>query len=233
MKFIKKIKFKSFEDIKKALDKCFVLHAVPQIDIEPKSFYLECINYIGRPFYSEENLITKNKTGELWSEIKYDKEKASSFSYSNTRQPFHTDGAYESNSPDLSFFYCIKKADFGGATTFIDPKILIKCLSFYDKNLLEKIKNTKIDHFKGNDKKTAPILGENNDWNWNYFRANKNEVVEDFHNFLEEIVYKSSLYNSVLLNPNEALFFWDRKVLHGRNSFLGNRHLIKCGIFLD
>lgn len=230
MKFIKKIKFKSFEDIKSSLNNCFVLHAIPELEIEPQSFYLELINYIGKPFYSEEDFVTKNKTGNLWSDIKYIKEKASSFSYSNTRQPFHTDGSYESNSPDISFFYCIQRSDFGGATTFIDTVILTKCLSLFDNKLLERIKNTKINHFKGNDKKISYILDKNNNWNWNYYRAEKNEVVEDFHYFLEEIIYKSGIYESVFLNPSEALFFWDKKVLHGRNSFLGDRHLIKAGI---
>lgn len=232
MKFIKKIKFKNKKDIKFALKECKVLHAIPDIDINPQDFYFDFINYLGKPFSSEEDFNTKNKTGNLWSNIKYVKEKSESFSYSNTRQPFHTDGAYESKSPDISFFYCIEKAKFGGATTFINPKILINCISFYDNNLLEKIKKNSILHYKGNDKKKIPILeGEN--WNWNYFRAEKSDLTEEFHYFLEEKIYKSGLYESIYLNPNESLFFWDRKVLHGRNAFLGNRHLIKCGIFLD
>lgn len=228
---IKKIFFTCYEDIKKSINDCLVLHAVPAIEIDPDKFYLDLIEYIGEPFRSEEDFCTKNKTGSLWSDIKYIEEKSESFSHSNTRQPFHTDGAYESNAPDISFFYCLQKAKFGGATTFINPKTLIDCLIFSNKNLLEKIKQSIVHHLKGNDEKKIQIL-KNEDWNWNYYRANKCEVVEEFHNFLEETIYKSGLYESVFLNPGEALFFWDKKLLHGRNSFLGNRHLRKAGIYV-
>jgi hypothetical protein len=83
--------------------------------------------------------------------------------------------------------------------------------------------------FKGNDGKKSIVLGDNNIV-WNYFRVEKNKIAEDFHCFLEEKIYQGGLYESVYLNKNESLFFWDEKVLHGRNSFIGNRHLVKAGI---
>jgi alpha-ketoglutarate-dependent taurine dioxygenase len=229
MKFIKKIKFNNHKDIASALKTCKVLHAVPAASINLSDFYLDAINYLGKPFYSEEDFKTKNKTGNLWSDIKYDPEKGESFSHSNTRQPFHTDGAYEANNPDISFFYCMEQSTFGGATTFLNPKVLLKCLSFYNSDLLVEIKNTIVHHFKASDQKQALILnGE--DWNWNYFRAEKIKLVEQFHFFLEEVIYKSGLYENITLKKGESLFFWDKKVLHGRNAFLGNRHLRKAGI---
>lgn len=232
MKFFDSIKIIKTLEVKDAINNCEVLHIIPLEKIEyVENFYIEVAENLGKLFSSEEDFGTKNKTGNLWSEIKYIKEKSESFSHSNTRQPFHTDGAYESNAPDISFFYCIEKANFGGATTFVDSDVLLDCLNFYNKSLLRKIQNTPICHHKGNDQKILPILKDNN-WNWNYFRAEKNKIVEEFNYFLEEIIYKSGLYRSIILNPGEALFFWDHKVLHGRNAFLGNRYLRKAGVYV-
>lgn len=231
MKFIKKIIAKNSNQIKKELLEFKVLHVTPERVENFESFYIDVANQIGTIFCSEEDFITKNKTGNLWSEIKYIEEKSESFSHSNTRQPFHTDGAYELNAPDISFFYCVERANFGGATTFIDSDVLIKCLSFCNGDLLKKIKNTIVYHYKGDDGKKALILDDKN-WNWNYFRAEKSNLVEEFHNFLEEKIYKSGIYESVYLNPGDSLFFWDKKVLHGRNGFIGNRHLKKAGIYV-
>lgn len=232
MNFITKLNFESFEEIKNSLMNSFVVHAIPRIKIEElESFYFDLICYLGSPFLSEESLETSDKTGGLWSDIKYSKNKSDSFLHSNTRQPFHTDGAYEKSNPDISFFYCIEKAKFGGATIFAQTETVIDCLKVYDEKILNDLKKTPILHRKGNDGKTCLIL-DNNNWNWNFYRAEKIEIVHKFHYFLEEIIYKSGLYESVCLLPGESLFFWDKKVLHGRNAFLGDRHLRKAGLNL-
>ena len=229
---IKKVFFKNKDEIKNALKNNCVVHAIPKINIDdPDSFYFDLIGHIGKPFFSEEDFESKNKTGSLWSDIKYIKEKSSSFSFSNTRQPFHTDGAYEKEAPDISFFYCIKSAQFGGSTIFAETELLLDCLNFYDKKIFDGIQNNLIRHFKGNDEKLLPIL-KNKKWNWNYFRAEKSDLVEKFYCFLENIIYKSGMYQSVYLKERECLLFWDKKVLHGRNAFLGDRHLRKAGIYV-
>lgn len=231
MNFIKKIEFENFDQLKDAVLNNVVVHAIPKnIKIEIQSFYLDFINYIGVPFSADEDFSTKNKTGHLWSHIKYDSEKNTSFSHSNTRQPFHTDGAYEKKPPNISFFYCVEQALFGGATTFVKLETLIDCISFYDKSLLSEIRSVEMKFFKGDDGKKSVILDEKNNIVWNYFRVEKNKTAEYFHSFLEEKIYQGGIYDSVRLNKNESLFFWDEKVLHGRNSFIGNRHLIKAGI---
>jgi alpha-ketoglutarate-dependent taurine dioxygenase len=233
MKFIKKIEFSKFEEIKQALETSLVVHAIPKTKIEiAENFYSDCVHSLGVPFYCEEDFTTNNKTGNLWSDIIYSPSKSNSFSHSNTRQPFHTDGAYEKNSPDISFFYCVEKAKFGGCTNFIDNILIAECLKFYNKELLLKIKKYTVNFLKGNDGKECLILDENNNLNWNYFRAEKNNMVEEFHSFLEEVIWKGGIYDSISLSKNESLFFWDRKVLHGRNSFLGNRHLKKAGFYV-
>lgn len=233
MKSIKKIKIKNPEEVKLAIEKHKVIHVVPEIEVKDlEHFYFNIMCSLGKPFNSDEDFISKNKNGNLWSDIIYSKEKSSSFSYSNTRQPFHTDGAYESNSPDIYFFYCIKKSKFGGKTIFVDTKKIIEILEYHDKSFLKELKETKIKFSKGNDSKECFIIDEQENINWNYFRAEKNNTTEKFHIFLENFIFQGGIFESVCLDESEAVFFWDKKVLHGRNSFLGDRHLRKAGIYV-
>ena len=99
---------------------------------------------------------------------------------------------------------------------------------------MDSLKNKEILFYKGNDGKKSVIIDINkNRINWNYFRAEKNDIVESFHNFLEKIIFQGGLFNPITLKEGEALFFWDNKVLHGRNSFVGNRHLKKAAIYVN
>ena len=66
--------------------------------------------------------------------------------------------------------------------------------------------------------------------NWNYFRAEKCNVVEDFHAFLENRIVQMGLLSNVSLRKGDAVFFNDQQVLHGRNAFIGERWLRKGGI---
>ena len=72
--------------------------------------------------------------------------------------------------------------------------------------------------------------------NWNYYRAigdNENRsMIEDFKDFLDTYIEKSGELKELKLTPGEGVFFHDRRVLHGRNSFVGNRQLNKGGIAL-
>ena len=55
------------------------------------------------------------------------------------------------------------------------------------------------------------------------------EMCEEFHKFLENKVVAGGLLTGVYLKPGEAAFFQDDRILHGRNSFYGDRNLIKGG----
>ena len=72
--------------------------------------------------------------------------------------------------------------------------------------------------------------------NWNYFRAIDNsdpenkEMIEAFHQFLEQKVLLGGLVTPYLLKKGEGVFIHDRRVLHGRHSFIGKRHLNKGAI---
>ena len=74
-----------------------------------ENYWIECAKKIGTLVPMEEDTIG-NKNGNYFTHIKYPwHEKSDSFSHSNTRQPLHTDGSYESNAPNVTFFFCHKK----------------------------------------------------------------------------------------------------------------------------
>src|SRR5882672_8262726 len=89
-------------------------------------FYDNLSNEIGQWAAMDEDLRTGQKTGAKWIEIKYDPEFPNSYRHSSTRQPLHTDGSYESRAPEVSFFFCIRAAAVGGATTFVDSDELLR-----------------------------------------------------------------------------------------------------------
>lgn len=200
-------------------------------------FYESLSNEIGHWVPIDEDLETGNKTGNKWIEIRYDERLAKSFRYSNTRQPMHTDGSYERISPNITFFFCIEQATIGGATTFFNYDDLIETLELYSKDLLDRCRNIPMTFAKGDDSKTRPII-QDEQLTWNYFPAKANnqeemDLKEDFHNFLEQKVVGGGLCTPINLKPGDAVFFHDEKLLHGRNSFIGNRNLLKGGLDLS
>lgn len=194
-----------------------------------ESFYRDIASDIGELVPMEECLLTGDKNGEMWTDIRYDCNISNSYRHSNTRQPLHTDGSYEAHAPNISFFYCIRPARLGGATTFLDSTTLFNCL---DKELRDRLERFPILFAKGVDSKQVPaIVGEK--LTWNYFRAvecEDTELPNDFHRFLEDRVVESGITENVYLSVGDAVFFQDELVLHGRNAFFGDRWLRKGGI---
>ncbi len=203
------------------------------------NIYSDASDKIGEIIPMDENE-EGNKTGNRWIDIKFTPEKRmQSFLYSDTQQPLHTDSAYESQAPDVTFFYCYDPADIGGATTFFDSKDLIECLSHYEPDLLEKLETTSLNFSKGDDFKTAKIISYDEEGpllNWNYFRVSKEnskealDLAERFHNFLELKIVDSGILYPLYLKSGECVFFNDKRLLHGRNAYFGSRHLKKGGI---
>lgn len=200
-------------------------------------FYENLSNEIGHWVPMDEDVKTGEKTGKKWIEIKYDPQFPNSFRHSDTRQPLHTDGSYESNAPNITFFFCIQEARIGGATTFFDYDDLVKTLALYSAKLLEQCRSVPLTFSKGSDSKTRPII-QSDLLTWNYFPAKANdaeqqELKENFHEFLEKKVVGGGLCLPLALKPGDAVFFHDEKLLHGRNSFIGERNLLKGGLNLE
>jgi alpha-ketoglutarate-dependent taurine dioxygenase len=218
-----------------------VLHVLGQDQIGTESYFRQLSAQCGAPLIYEEDPITGKIDINKWTEIKYEPEKSNdSYKSSNKSQPLHTDYGYFSFEIYAAFFYCVAQAEFGGATTFIDINKVVEVLKPINSSLFNSIQSQKI-HFG---RKDNPIA--NNDdyilqkdalgWkiNWNYYRAlgdvNNQALVEDFKDFLDTYIEKSGELTELKLEPGEGVFFQDRRVLHGRNSFVGNRQLNKGGI---
>lgn len=207
-------------------------------------FYDNLSDEIGQWAAMDEDLQTGQKTGAKWIEIKYDPEFPNSYRHSSTRQPLHTDGSYESRAPEVSFFFCIRAAAAGGATTFVDSDELLRALKLYSETLYRSCCEIPVTFAKGQDSKTKPII--TNDakgivLTWNYFRVletspETTNLKREFHQFLEDKVVQGGLCFPCHLAPGDAVFFNDERLLHGRNSFVANsageRHLLKGGLSL-
>ena len=189
------------------------------------------------------------KTGEQneklddWLDIRFEEsKKTETFRHSDTRQPIHTDGAYNSFTWDVTFFYCLAYAPIGGATTFIDGSLLVDIMQQYESELLHELETTEVIFDKGaTQQKTSKIIRYDEKGpllNWNYYRisdrnsAEVRDLCERFHWFLENKIVSGGLLNGAYLKTGEAVFFHDERVLHGRNAFFGNRHLMKGGLNL-
>lgn len=208
-----------------------VIHIKNHLSTINRQFYFDISRMIGDNAIMSEDQ-SGNKTDQIYTDIKYPWHvKSNSFSHSQTRQPFHTDGAYESNPPQIVYFYCEKRAEFGGSTIFIDSDTLYDVLNIYDSGLLKDLECVKVKFEKGNDHNISEIF-RNGKLTWNWYRCDKELMINTaFNNFLEHKIYEGGIYESVTLNKGDALIFIDNEVLHGRNSFVGSRWLVKGGIY--
>lgn len=237
--------FTEYKDGKSSFDELFVNHKVVHVKknerLEADLYFRSLAKQCGTPLIYEEDPVTGVIDINKWTEIKYEPENSNnSYKSSNKSQPLHTDYGYFSFEIYAAFFYCVTQAEFGGSTTFIDVDTIVKVLKSTNLNLLHHIQQQKI-HFGRKDNTIAHnddfiVQKDELGWkiNWNYYRAlddTKNKTLtEDFKDFLDHYIEKSGELTELKLQPGEGVFFQDRRVLHGRNSFVGERQLNKGGI---
>ena len=161
----------------------------------------------------------------------------------NSRQPLHTDYSYfpDSKSPDWLFMYCLTPSDLGGKTRFLTARTLRNILEKYNPALLEKLSVEITWSFvgdNGNEIHSKPILiGERINWNYWQIKSELNskevmEIREEFFKFLEQMIVAGSIYDfSKIWKRGDVMIFNDKKILHGRDSFLGDRWLKDHALF--
>ena len=221
-------------------DQFKVVHILKE-DKNTDIYFRELAQQCGIPLIYEEDPVTGAIDVNKWTEIKYEPEKSNdAYKSSNKSQPLHTDYGYFSFEIYAAFFYCVEQAEFGGATTFIDVNTIVSILKSLNPVLFDTIQKHKI-HFGRKDNPIAHnddfiLQKDKSGWkiNWNYYRAlgdiTNKTLIEDFKDFLDHYIEKSGELTELKLQPGEGVFFQDRRVLHGRNSFMGNRQLNKGGI---
>ena len=208
---------------------------------EVDTFYRSLASSVGIPVIYEEDPISGEIIQNKWTEIKYVKDKSKdTYKHSSKSQPLHSDYGYFSFELPVSFFYCVAQAQFGGATTFIDVDRIVELLEEIDPELKVQLQNTLIQFGRNGSelasRKEQILTQDEKGWriNWNYYRAKGDslnlQLINRFKIFLEDNVEKSGELLEIKLQPGEAVFFHDCKVLHGRNSFVGSRHLNKGAI---
>jgi alpha-ketoglutarate-dependent taurine dioxygenase len=205
------------------------------------TFFVEAANQVGISVICDEDPTTGELILNKWNEIKYVQEMRDvAYKFSDKNQPLHTDYVNFSIEIFCSFFYCLKQAEFGGATVFVDADTIVRILKEVDPTLFQAIQSHKIQFGT-----SANPITQNKDlilskdelgWriNWNYYRCLTDyenlTLIEDFRAFLTHYIENSGEMTAIKLQVGEGVFFHDTRVLHGRNSFVGNRHLNKAGI---
>ncbi len=218
-------------------------------DVSIHDFYTRLSETIGRIQAADEDILTGKATGNRWIDITYDPSVPNRYRSSNTRQPLHTDDSYVDlyDEEAVNFFYCTSRASFGGATTFFDLPDLIACMRIDgQQELLNELMHTLVVHEKGGSHKVRKILDQDERGyrcNYNYYCLSQTEnsaevlaMCERFQTFLETRIINAGVALPVQLQPGEAVFFHDDRLLHGRNAFFpeyaGQRSLIKGKVIL-
>lgn len=220
-------------------------HLAPPANVDLQDYYRRLSEGAGSFVKRDENYLNGDQTEaqEDWMDIRFDAlRQKESFRYSATRQPIHTDGAYLAYEFDISFFFCLVQAQYGGATTFIDGVALIDLLKKVEPEMLRELETHEVIFDKGVQQiKVRPVISYDDVGpllNWNSFRISDKNSPEikslclRFAEFCEKKIFETGLLTGIQLKPGEAVFFHDKRVLHGRNAFIGDRCLIKGGISL-
>lgn len=246
LNFYKELEYKAdnFEEVKQAITDNIVVRikGVPS-DVVWQQYYEGLGEYLGYLFRHNQDSETGNLVASAWADITYIAEKSKiTFKYSNIHQPLHTDYSHIPMNLDVVIFYCTKKAPYGGATLFLPIEQMITLLKMYDADLYEALctKEMNVDRdgkeYSRNVVKVIDISGDDVRLNWSYYRVSKDnpqdvlDMAEEFHYFLEEHIINAGIPMEVTLEEGEALLFQDKKCLHGRQSFFGDRCLRKGAI---
>ena len=223
--------------------KYLIYHVFNVDETEYESFYESLASELGniqdcRPVNSKSKEFSKSR------DIKYNPDDYH-FYAAKTRQPYHTDHAYYpvNKSPDWAMMYCLSPSEFGGCTRFLTSYKLKTILEKYNLNLLTKLSEEVIWSYegeKGPEIVKKPIM-VNECINWNYWQIrselNSSEVMktrEEFFKFMEDVIEDGNIYDfSKSWKRGDVVICNDKKVLHGRDAFLGDERWLKYHAIYD
>jgi alpha-ketoglutarate-dependent taurine dioxygenase len=211
---------------------------------EDDAFYRALGDDLGRFHFLDEDAVTGELSRSGWLDVRYDADLAarSAYRYGNGRMPLHVDGAYSDVDFDVFFLRCQTAARFGGATFVVDGEVIVDYLSMHDPALLRSLLGTEVQFVKGERSATRAVLAYDGDdlvFNWSSTRiapdnaASVLEMCARFDRFCEDRLVDGGLVTPIRLAPGDAVFVHNRKVLHGRYAFWGERCLLKGVVDLD
>jgi len=163
-----------------------------------------------------------------WGEISYQPDKATSYQYSKTPQPFHTDNGWFQYPPEISFFIMEKQVAVGGEQTVYAASRLVDDLQAESPALLDDLQNIKVvirkgDHDSYNRTTVIRYDGQQPKLAWNYYRVVRENpeidaMCEAFFDFLQGKVETASV-ERIRCETGDCMSFNDLHMLHGRTAF--------------
>lgn len=219
-------------------------------DLTPENvldFYNYLLPQIGTPYTLAEDVKagdrTKQRTGKVWMEVRYDPSYPDAYRHSANAQPLHTDGSYISNFPNATLMCCVANASDGGETVFLDSDILVKILQAENPDLLSDLQKITLPHARSGDSRNLPVLRyEQGIWrvNWNYYCVDTyadTHVLKLRETFQQFLLHSPAICEALIpikLQSGDAVVWKDDELLHGRNAFtakkMSERFLWKCAI---
>jgi len=209
-------------------------------------FYMQLSKKIGYFPFMDEDPITAKLSMDTWMEIRYTEErKKEAYKFSNLSHPLHTDYCdipWDFIDLEWSCLYCVNPADIGGGTLAVDPEMLIDILQTREPDLYSDLISIPVIF-----ERSEAIFGSNAStiisydeigplFCWNHSRVavgntpEAKSLCDRFNDFLVTRILGGGLAVPVHLKKGEALIFQDKRFLHGRSSFYGNRFLKKSPI---
>jgi alpha-ketoglutarate-dependent taurine dioxygenase len=229
--------------------RCKVLHIrVPGLaPDEVRDFYEQLLPRIGTPsLYAEDVRVgdrNAQRTGGLWTEVRYDPGFTNAYRHSANAQPLHTDGSYGPSYPNATLMCCVRNAGEGGETIFVSASDVEAALEQEAPDLLKQLKTVPIPHERSGDRRVLPFIrrvGDEARVNWNYYCVAANAPAEalalrePLFAWLRDSPAVARAIVPVKLATGDAVTWKDDTVLHGRNAFRANvsseRFLWKCAV---
>lgn len=212
-----------------------------------RAVYDRLLPLIGTPHYlAEDSRVgdrSAQRTGELWTEIRFDPSIPNAYRHSPNAQPLHTDGSYIPSFPNATLMCCITNAGQGGETTFIGGPDLVTAMEREAPALLAALRTTPMPHARSGDARTAPVIYDRDGelhLNWNYYCVAADAppaaaaLREQLFSFLRDSPGVAAATQAVKLGPGDAVVWKDERLLHGRNGFtatqVAERFLWKCAV---
>lgn len=168
------------------------------------------------------------RTGQRWTEIRYDPSIPDAYRHSANAQPLHTDGSYVPDFPDAAIIYCQASAANGGETIFLASEDLVSIMREEAPDMLDELSSEVLPHRRSGTEKIRCVIEDDEGdvtLTWNYYCV-ADDVTEEqatlrqrFHDYLRGSERIGDAVKPVGLRPGECVVWKDERVLHGRNGF--------------
>jgi len=186
-----------------------------------------------------------------FSDLKVSPGPARTLSDTNHRIPLHTDECYRHANPGMLAFQCVSASEDGaGATQLADGFSVAEHVRNSDPEAFEllcrvSVASRRFEHDNMDLRSQSPVISVDNEGRVQGVRYNERSAAPlDIDEALVEPTYAAlrcwlkacsdpGFRIGVVLQPGDFVVFDNQRVLHGRDTFGGGRHLYYCQLDLD